>query len=159
MPLIANGSWVFATTLDISKPLTVLTILSYNSMLSTDIPEYIVNVIYNWYSKLLASVRWNDGLSTSFPVGSGVRQGGALSPAIFNVFMNLFIRNLKTLGYGCCINNYYIGCFLYADDIILLSPSVVGLQKIVRFLPCYLPWTPNAIQCKQIALYYIWLLL
>ena len=31
----------------------------YNSMLSTGIPVYVVNVICNWYIKLLASVRWN----------------------------------------------------------------------------------------------------
>ena len=51
--------------------------------------------MYNWYSKLFAFVKWNDDLSSSFSVGSGVRQGLALSPAIFNVFMNLFISNLK----------------------------------------------------------------
>ena len=70
-------------------------------------------------------------LSTSFTVGSGVRQSSALSPAIFNVFMNLFISNIKTLGYGCYINNYYIGCLLNADDIILLPPSVVELQQML----------------------------
>ena len=98
-------------------------------MLSMGIPLYTVNVICNWYSKLLVSARWNDGLSSSFFVGSGVRQGSALSPAIFNIFMNLFISNSKRL--GCCIYNYYLGCFLYADDIILLSPSVLGLQNML----------------------------
>ena len=54
-----------------------------------------------------------------------------LSPSIFNVFMNMFITKLKLLDAGCRIGFTYIGCVLYADDIILLSPSVCGLQKMI----------------------------
>ena len=102
---IANGSSVFAASLDLSKAFDRVDHFKlYNSMLSTGIQVYVVNVICNWYNIPLVSVRWNDGLSTSFTVGSGVRQSSALSSAIFNVFMNLFISNFKTLGHGCCIN-------------------------------------------------------
>ena len=80
---IANGSSVFAASLDHSKAFDRVNHFKlYNSMLSTGIPVYIVNVLCNWYSKLLVSVRWNDGLAGSSSVGSCVRQGSALSPAI-----------------------------------------------------------------------------
>ena len=36
-------------------------------------------------------------MSAQFSVDSGVRQGSCLSPAIFNVFMNVFIVHLKLL--------------------------------------------------------------
>ena len=62
---------------------------------------------------------------------SGVRQGSCLSPAIFNVFMNIFITQLKSLGIGCCISSMYLGCILYADDILLLSPTVTSLQNML----------------------------
>ena len=62
---------------------------------------------------------------------SGVRQGSCLSPAIFNVFMNAFIKQLKQLGVGCHIPSLFLGCILYADDLLLLSPSVVGLQAMM----------------------------
>ena len=52
-----------------------------------------------------------------------------LSPSIFNLFMNMFITKLKLLDAGSRIGFTYIGCVLYADDLILLSPSVCGLQK------------------------------
>jgi len=71
-------------------------------------------------------------LSTSFTVRSGVRQGSSLSPSIFNVFMNIFIVNLRALRSGCCIGGYFVGCVLYADDIILMSASVDGLQKMLN---------------------------
>ena len=36
---------------------------------------------------------------------------------------------------GCHINGVYIGCLTYADDIILLSASVVHLQRMLD--TCY----------------------
>jgi Reverse transcriptase (RNA-dependent DNA polymerase) len=38
---------------------------------------------------------------------------------------------LKLNDYGCHVNKCYIGCILYADDIILLSASVAGLQAML----------------------------
>ena len=58
---------------------------------------------------------------------SGVKQGSCLSPAIFNVFIN----QLKQLGVGCHISSLFLGCILYADDLLLLSPSVTGLQAML----------------------------
>jgi len=54
-----------------------------------------------------------------------------LSPAIFNVLMNVFILQLKTLNVGCHVSGMFVACLLYADDIILISPSVIGRQKML----------------------------
>jgi len=70
-------------------------------------------------------------MSRVFSVGSGVRQGSCSSPAIFNMFMNAFIVNLRQSDIGCHILNMYYRCLLYADDIVLLSPSVNGLQLML----------------------------
>jgi hypothetical protein len=40
------------------------------------------------------------------------------------------IINLKETDIGCHINGAFYGCLLYADDIVLISPSVVGLQRM-----------------------------
>ena len=70
-------------------------------------------------------------MSAQFSVGSGVRQGSCLSPAIFNVFMNVFVVQLKLLNIGYHVTSLFIGCMLYADDIILISPSVDRLQQML----------------------------
>ena len=87
--------------------------------------------IMNWYSKLTVAVRWKGYLSYQFCVTSGVRQGSSLSPSVFNVYMNAFIAKLRHTGYGRNICGQFVGCILYADDIIILSASVHGLQDML----------------------------
>ena len=72
-----------------------------------------------------------NSMSAQFSVGSGVRQGSCLSPAIFNVFMNVFVVQLKMLNIGCHVTSLFISCMLYADDIILICPPVDGLQQML----------------------------
>ena len=54
-----------------------------------------------------------------------------LAHPIFNVFMNVFIIELNKLNLGCHVSQMFVGCLLYADDIILLSPTVGGLQAML----------------------------
>ena len=44
---------------------------------------------------------------------------------------------LNQSGFGCYINNYFYGSVSYADDIVLLSPSVQGLQELVNISKNY----------------------
>ena len=43
-----------------------------------------------------------------------------------------FIVQLRGRGVGCVIRNMFVGCILYADDMILLCPSVKGLQSMLN---------------------------
>jgi len=45
--------------------------------------------------------------------------------------MNVFIVKLRQLGNGCNVCGQFVGCILYADDIIILSASVRGLQTML----------------------------
>ena len=127
-----RGSSVFIASLDIKKAFDRVNHYKlFRSLLSIGVPLIVVDVLSNWYSKMFCVVKWNGSLSRQFMVGSGVRQGSCLSPTIFNVFMNAFIVNLRRSDIGCHILNMYYGCLLYADDIVLLSPSVKGLQLML----------------------------
>jgi len=50
---------------------------------------------------------------------------------LFNIYFNSIITAWKTLDLGCHIDGMFVGCIEYADDIILLSASVVHLNMML----------------------------
>ena len=41
------------------------------------------------------------------------------------------ITKLKRLDLGCHVHNTFIGCIMYADDLLLISASDIDLQRIL----------------------------
>ncbi len=44
--------------------------------------------------------------------------------------LTFFLTRLEKSGTGCFIGHQYYGCITYADDLVLLCPSVKGLWKM-----------------------------
>ena len=81
------------------------------------------------------TVRWGSAFSDFFLVNNGVRQGGILSPLLFNVYINELSESLSKLPVGCFCGNTVVNHLMYADDIVLFAPSAKGLQKTINV--CY----------------------
>ena len=75
-------------------------------------------------------MKWGDQLSASFQLLAGVRQGGVLSPILFSVYIDNVLDKLNKR--GCKMSLLDLGSFLYADDLILIAPSVAELQAMVN---------------------------
>jgi len=124
-----QGSDVFLVSLDASKAFDrVNHVKLYTILNNSKVPKVFIRTIINWYSKLSANVKWNDCFSDIFYICSGVRQGGILSPLLFNVYVNIMITRLRSSDFGCKLHHYYVGCIMYADDLILISASIINLQ-------------------------------
>ena len=63
-------------------------------------------------------------------MSNGVRQGGVLSPQFFNQYMNDLTKRLNEIPAGSGSGNIVINHLMYADDVVLLSPSAKDLQKL-----------------------------
>jgi hypothetical protein len=53
-----------------------------------------------------------------------------LSPALFSVYLDDLIKELREQGLGCHIGGWWMGACGFADDLILLAPVRSVLQKI-----------------------------
>ena len=63
-----------------------------------------------------------------FTLISGVRQGEILSPALFAIFIDDIFLKVKLANVGCYVCSYII---MYADDILLMAPTITGLQHLL----------------------------
>ena len=57
-----------------------------------------------WYCSQMFIVRWGNTLSSPFSVSNGVRQGGILSPILFNVYVDDLSLILNNSNVGCLVN-------------------------------------------------------
>ncbi len=74
-----------------------------------------------------------------FQQGRGVRQGCNLSPTLFNIYINELAEALDRSGSipGLALHDSEVKCLLYADDLVLLSPTAEGLQHSLALLEQY----------------------
>ena len=76
-------------------------------------------------------VRWNFCSSDRFSVSNGVTQGGIISPILFCLYINDLLDILKRKGIGCYIGSNYCGVIGYADDLILICPSLQRTKEML----------------------------
>ncbi|MCG8430992.1 MAG: reverse transcriptase family protein, partial [Candidatus Omnitrophica bacterium] len=94
--------------------------------------------LYRWYGKLKAVVKWNGLQTPAFSVTRGTRQGSALSPVLFSIFINDLLLELEQSGSGGVrIGKYLFNFFAYADDVTLFSTTVTGLQHLIDICDAY----------------------
>ena len=149
----SRGSRVFCVSLDANKAFDrVLHSGLLLKLLQKGLPVKFVKLLRLWYSRQTCAVLWNSVLGDRFDILCGVRQGGVLSPILFSTYIDDVICVLRNSGYGICVGSVFIGCIVYADDIILLSASCHGIQKLADLCVEYgrkwdIIFNPRKTQC------------
>lgn len=130
---VQQGGPVYCCFLDASKAFDrVCHSTLFLRLLDLRIPTSIIRLVRYWYAHQEMVVCWGGCSSSGFGTRNGVRQGGVLSPALFNVYVDLFSNALNKSEVGCHLNAVSINHLFYADDLCLLSPSLAGLRLLVN---------------------------
>ena len=127
-----SNSDVHACFVDISKAFDSV---NHNTLmeklLSCGIPYKYVNLLRYIYNNQFVKVRYKSSLSKEWKVNNGVRQGGVLSGLFFSIYIDSMIHNISQMKQGCRMGVHSSNVIAYADDIVLLAPSFIGLQMLL----------------------------
>ena len=127
---------IFIVSLDASAAFEIVNICGLlTKLIDCDISYDIIRVLFCWYRKSRACVRLGGYLSDYTDIKSSIKQRGLTSPVLYNIYVNDLMKKMKTENLGCNTCNKHYGTIFYADDVVLLSGSVVNMQKMMNI--CY----------------------
>ena len=121
---------VFSCFLDLSKAFDLVDFSKLFCKLKDRLGKVFIRILAFIYVFQTCCVDWGGLKSKPFKVSNGIRQGAVLSPILFSLYIDELFNLLSCSGFGCYINNVFYGIAGYADDLVLLSPDIVGLQKM-----------------------------
>ena len=129
---LRNGSHPILTLLDCTKAFDTCKFdVLFQKLLDRNLPAIVIRTLAVVYQEQYAWVRWGNSRSTMFPILNGTRQGSVLSPALFSVYMDDLLHELRALGVGCYVGGAYMGAVGFADDILLLAPSRCAMEVML----------------------------
>lgn len=129
---------VYACFLDLSKAFDLVNYeILWAKLKQSDVPDHIIDLLRHWYANQTNVVKWGNTTSNSYRLECGVRQGGLTSPDLFNVYVNGLMERLRSTKVGCNIGGVCVNSISYADDMVLLSPSISGLRKLLSICEHY----------------------
>ena len=132
------GSSVFLCSLDVEGAYDGIPHSILFHCAGSVLPDDCWRILYNWYTCLCVSIKWNNMLGQRIDVSKGLRQGGLTSTMLFNAFYQQLVDKLSVCNSGIIINNHKYNVFCYADDLLLASTTVTGLQSMIDMAVAHL---------------------
>ena len=106
-------------------------------LLDRNVPLHIVKLFIWWYREQKFMVRWGNSLSITFRCSNEIRQRGQLSPMLYNVYTDDLNHHLQATGFGYYVGGAWVNSLSYADDMVLLAPTVTALQTLLEVCHVY----------------------
>lgn len=107
---------------------------------TTNIDKRLLILIRKLHENSRVVIRCNSQGNTTRPIptSNGVRQGCTLAPTLFNFYINSMISTLSEISaHAPTLSNKPLSILVYADDVVLMSITKVGLNRLLRALATY----------------------
>ena len=131
----SSGSKVHCAMIDLSKAFDKVNHkILIMKMMEAGMPPLLVRIFKYMMENVYVNVSVGGHKGDDWLIKNGTRQGGILSPHIFNFYINNMIGRVSSCDVGCRIGIYRTNIICYADDILLCAPSVQGLQFLVNYV-------------------------
>ena len=88
--------------------------------------------LIHWYLNMSCRVKWGMEMSKEFSVPLGIKQGGINSLDFFGVYFDDLSKLLRQLEIGCHMFGLFLALLMFADDIVLMAPTRMALNKLKR---------------------------
>ena len=128
-----EGSVVHSASIDLSKAFDKINFnILIDKLKAQNVPKTIVRIVSFMLNNTFVNVSYNELIGNEFLVRNGVRQGGILSTLLFNLYIDECIEKVSKLKVGCELSFRKVNIIGFADDLIMISPSLHGLQTILN---------------------------
>ena len=130
--VLRNGKF-YVAYINFSKALdTVQHPILWNILLRAGVKGRMIRILKSMYSTIKACVRCGSSCTEYLDCLQGLKQGCLLSPTLFSLLINEQAHDMTSSGrHGVLFspNDIEICIMLFADDIILMSATIAGLQN------------------------------
>jgi hypothetical protein len=134
---VQGDSRIHVVSLDASKAFDKMWRSGLFFKLKDKIDPAIWRLLYNYYKKSKARIFFDNKLGDPITISEGVKQGGILSPFLFNFYTNDLLESITKRNIGAQIGKLNVAIIAYCDDIILLASQTVDMQRLISICEEY----------------------
>ena len=139
---VKDGSTVNVCSIDLSKAFDKVDHSAlFIKLMKRLIPVNILDILVLWLQNSWSCVKWKSVFSPFFRLNFGVRQGSVLSPHLFAIYLDDIVN--------CLSFSQKPQIIIYADDILLIAPSVCELQRLLYKCEQELHWLGMMVNSKK----------
>ena len=128
-----KGEKLFTCFVDLRKAFDTVprTRLFHCLLKNYSIGGRFLKILREMYTNNKIFVKLSDGLLQPFSTTVSVKQGCVLSPILFNLYIDNICKVFDKSCDPVTANNHEFNCLLWADDLLLVSKSAIGLQNCI----------------------------